>query len=82
MAQALSRLAAVISLAQYNQLTAGMHLLEVERIVGRIGVEVRTRTAGPEGTAVTYEWSNPDGSSMTATFQNMKLTSKAQSGLR
>jgi hypothetical protein len=80
-APALCRLAAVVSLVQYNQLEAGMHLLEVEEIMGRIGIQVRTPAAQTDSTAVTYEWTNPDGSRMRATFQNMKLVNKAQNAL-
>ena len=77
----LAHRSAVISRAQYDQLTSGMNLLAVESIVG-IGTEVRTQQFPNGAIAITYEWVNLDGSRMIATFQDMKLTGKAQAGLK
>ncbi|MEO1401855.1 MAG: hypothetical protein AAFV72_11485 [Cyanobacteria bacterium J06635_1] len=84
----LSQRYAVVTLAHYDQLTPGMPLSVAESIVG-FGSEVRSQ-ALPGGAiapaltgqfAITYEWVNPDGSRLIATFQDMKLTGKAQAGL-
>lgn len=87
MHEILSSQYAVVTLAQYKQLTPGMHLLTVERIVG-IGSEVRMQRLSSGAIAptdlftITYEWINPDGSRMVATFRDMKLIGKAQAGLK
>ena len=72
---------AVVTLAQYEQLTPGIHLLAVEQLLG-FGEEIRTQNLANDAIAITYEWLNPDGSKIIATFQDMKLTGKAQAGLK
>ena len=77
----LSHRYAAITLAQYDQLTLGMHLLDVERVVG-VGIEIKMQSLSNGALVITYEWTNPDGSRMIATFQDMKLIGKAQAGLK
>ncbi|MBE9067400.1 hypothetical protein IQ260_12110 [Leptolyngbya cf. ectocarpi LEGE 11479] len=77
----LSQEYAVVTLAQYEQLTPGMHLLAVEHMLG-FGAEIKTQKLSNDAIAITYEWLNPDGSKIIATFQEMKLTGKAQAGLK
>ncbi|MBD2731929.1 hypothetical protein H6G96_38135 [Nostoc sp. FACHB-892] len=62
--------------AEYEQLRTGMSLTDVRSILYR-GIEV-SRSA----TIATFVWENPDGSKITATFENDKLKSKEQSGLK
>ncbi|MEM1254029.1 MAG: hypothetical protein AAGI69_16480 [Cyanobacteria bacterium P01_H01_bin.21] len=71
----------IITLADYNQLSLGMTLPTVENHLGA-GSEVRTQNLPGGAIATTYEWANPNGSRLVATFQDTKLTGKAQSGLR
>ncbi|BAY15061.1 hypothetical protein NIES2109_63810 (plasmid) [Nostoc sp. HK-01] len=62
--------------AEYEQLKPGMSLTEVRSILYR-GIEVN-RSA----TIATFLWENADGSKITAVFENEKLKSKEQSGLK
>ena len=71
----------VVTLAQYEQLTPGMHLLAVEHSLS-FGAEIGTQNLPNDEISITYEWLNPDGSKIIATFQDMKLTGKAQAGLK
>ncbi len=71
----------IITLEEYGQLTPGMHLLEVEHRIGT-GKEVERQPVQGDAITTTYEWQNPDGSRLIATFQDMKLTGKAQAGLK
>lgn len=77
----LSQKYTAVTLSQYEQLTPGMHLLAVEHVLG-FGAEIRTQDLSNDAIATTYEWLNPDGSKIIATFQEMKLTGKAQAGLK
>lgn len=65
------------SRAEYEQLKPGMSLTEVRSIILYRGVEV-SRSA----TVATFVWQNPDGYKITAVFENDKLKSKEQSGLK
>lgn len=71
----------IVTLAQYEQLTPGMHLLEVEHRLG-FGTESKTQTLPNGVLSITYDWINPNGSKIIATFQDMKLVGKAQAGLQ
>lgn len=77
----LSQEYAVFTLAQYEQLTPGMHLLAVEHMLG-FGAKIRTQNLSDDEIAITYEWLNPDGSKIIATFQEIRLTGKAQARLK
>lgn len=72
-----------ITLANYNQIQNGMTYNQVVEILGRHGVE--SSQAAGEGVAVSLiTWEVPDGlgSNMNITFQNGRVTGKAQLGLR
>lgn len=71
----------VITSAEYQQLATGISYEEAVRIIGSPGEEVsRTDLAGT--TTVMYMWKNTNGSNANAMFQNGKLVTKAQFGLR
>ena len=67
----LSQEYAVVTLAQYEQLTPGMHLLAVEHMLG-LGAEIKTQKLSNDEIAITYEWLYPDGSKIIATFSQGK----------
>lgn len=76
------------SMSQFNQLSNGMSYSEATAIMGDGGELSSTNTMpGVEGfsapiTTSMYMWKNSDGSNMNAMFQNDKLVSKAQFGLK
>jgi hypothetical protein len=69
------------SYTNYLRLREGMTRDQVVRILGSPGTEVSRSDLGGTST-VMYQWQNADGSNMNAMFQNGKLVSKAQFGLR
>lgn len=76
------------TLKQYNQLTTGMSHSECIRILGDQGVQAsESIIQGIPGVMPTlkteaYQWKNKDGSNLIVMFQNDRLTSKAQAGLK
>jgi|LSQX01.3.fsa_nt_gb hypothetical protein len=71
----------LVTMSEYNQIYDGMTYGDVVRIIGSRGEELsRSSTAGY--TITMYAWSNKNGSNMTAMFENGKLTTKSQLGLR
>jgi hypothetical protein len=62
--------------AEYEQLKPGMSLTEVRSILYR-GIEISSSE-----TTAKFIWQNPDGSEIKATFENDRLKSKEQSGLK
>jgi hypothetical protein len=70
-----------VTRTQYTQLREGMDYAEVVGLIG-LGTEIsRSDLAGI--VTVMYQWDgNGMGANMNAMFQNGKLVSKAQSGLR
>jgi hypothetical protein len=65
-------------MAMYQQcIKEGMSYVEVANIIGFNGEENSS-----SGSTVTYTWSNGEKGIMTAVFQNNKLSSKAQTGLK
>jgi hypothetical protein len=76
-----ARRAGPVTLAQYYQIQESMTYREVAYVLGKAGEEVaRNDIAGY--VTVMIQWSNRDGSNMNAMFQNGRLVSKAQFGLR
>lgn len=77
-----------ITKSKYDGIREGMSYEEVVKILGVRGNEVSSSyMEGIPGvmesvTTKMYEWQNRDGSNMNAMFQNNKLVSKAQYGLR
>lgn len=61
----------------YEQLRIGMSLTDVRAAILNSGVEVSRSS-----TVATFVWENPDGSKIIATFENDKLKSKEQTGLK
>jgi hypothetical protein len=77
-----------VTMSQYNRLENGMSYLKAWDVLGSPGSETaHTHTdgiadvMGPIET-VSYSWINSDGSNVSVMFQNDKLISKAQFGLR
>ena len=81
-----ARRLADIPLWEYNGLQLGSSLDEVTRILERPGVELSSnRTDLPGGGHVVtrmLQWTNSDGSNVVLMFQDDRLTTKAQHGLR
>lgn len=78
----------IVSMEKYNCIQSGMSYSEVVNIIGTPGTEM-SRSDMPgiknvmkEITTIMYMWRNSDGTNMNAMFQNDKLISKAQFGLR
>jgi len=77
----------VVTYDEYARIEDGMSYYEVVDIVGAAGKEgVRSHVDGqgviPDITTVSYSWQNEDGSNMIAMFQNGRLITKAQAGLK
>ena len=71
----------IVTKAEYDQITDGMNYSKVAITIGVNGEEL-SRTSGDGVILTTYRWVNHDGSNLIATFQNDKLVSKAQFGLK
>jgi len=77
-----------ITMGKYNMLFPGASYSHACSVIGIDGVETSSsEMPGIPGftqsiRTVMYVWQNPDGSSMSAMFQNDKLISKAQLGLK
>jgi hypothetical protein len=71
-----------VTLAQYHQLTDGMSYGQAVNVLGSSGTEIsRSNVAG--FLTVMYQWEGThSGGNMNALFQNDRLVSKAQAGLR
>jgi len=71
----------IITYEKYCKIKTGMSYNNVVRIIGSPGKEMsRSKIAGIE--TIMYMWQNGNGSNMNAMFQDGKLTSKAQFGLK
>lgn len=71
-----------ITLSKYNQLQDGMTYSEVVKILGKPGTEVSSSSVAGYKT-VMIQWEGEGlGANMNAMFQNGKLISKAQLGLK
>jgi hypothetical protein len=66
-----------VTLAKFTALRTGMTYAEATSVMGISGTEV-IRTEHD----ISYLWRNPDGTNVNATFQDGKLTRKAQFGLK
>lgn len=71
----------VITLDKFNNIKDGMAYWQVVSIIGKDG-EKLSESEFSGFTTVMYSWSNSNGSSMNIMFQNGKLVSKAQFGLK
>jgi hypothetical protein len=78
----------VITKAHFESIQEGMSYEDAVKIIGRAGEENASSTMpGVRGVMPSvqikmYSWINPDGSNMNASFQNDRLTTKAQFGLK
>ena len=71
-----------VSLAEFNKVTTGMSYAQVSQILGSGGTE-NSRTDIGGSTTVMYTWQGSGfASNMNAMFQDDKLVSKAQFGLK
>lgn len=70
-----------ITMAQFQQIQTGMTYAQVVEILKRDGEELSRSELGGTLT-IMYSWKNSDFSNMNAMFQNDKLTTKAQYGLK
>ena len=70
-----------LTLAQYNQLKDGMQRAEVERILGGKGKQLSSSSAA-DTTYTVDEWEGENYSSIILSFENDKVTSRAQAGLK
>ena len=71
----------LVTMSEYNQIYDGMTYGDVVRIIGSRGEEL-SRSSTADYTITMYAWTNKNGSNMTAMFENGKLTTKSQIGLR
>jgi Domain of Unknown Function with PDB structure (DUF3862) len=77
----------VVTKAEFDQLETGQTYDQVKGIIGDPGKETMHDVAagimtGTHQTLTAYTWTNPDGSMASAEFENDKLTSKMQTGLK
>ena len=71
-----------VTLAEFQALKSGMSYAEAVAVIGFEGVEQSSSEIGGTKT-VMYTWVNPPGfENMNAMFQNDKLITKAQLGLK
>jgi hypothetical protein len=71
-----------VTKANYNELKTGMTYSQVVQVLGKDGDELSSNEIGDIKT-VMYKWDGDSfGSNMNAMFQNDKLMSKAQIGLK
>jgi len=77
-----------ITMEKYDKVEVGMSVSDVNTLVGVNGIErsTTTKSAVPGVSAATtyhvYSWANSDGSTMTVVFQDGKVMSKIQLGLK
>jgi hypothetical protein len=78
----------VVTMSEYQKVTNGMSYSQVALIIGEPGEEAsRSNIEVVPGVTesietVSYQWINPNGSHMNAIFQNDRLITKTQAGLR
>jgi hypothetical protein len=71
----------VISKNMYDAVAIGLTAANVEAILGRAGEEL-SRSEIADITTAMYVWQNRDGGNMNVLFQNGRVVSKAQFGLK
>ena len=78
----------VVSKEEFDRVSDGMSYSQVSSIIGDSGTESSSGTMEgvpgvmPTITTKMYTWQNSDGSNMNAMFQNDRLITKAQAGLK
>ena len=74
--------AAGVTMAGFSQLKTGMTYEQAVKVLGKEGTEMSSNEIGGTKT-VMYQWEGDGlGATMTAMFQNNKLISKSQFGLK
>ncbi len=76
-----------ITMQHYARVVEGMSYDQVLRIIGKPGEEIASNHLDgmgfmPNISTKMYQWLNADGTGMNAMFQNGRLITKAQMGLR
>lgn len=72
-----------VTMSKYLQLQTGMSYSEAVDILGKSGVEIASSEVAPGMRLQMFQWFNEaQTGNMNATFQNDRLTTKAQFGLR
>lgn len=71
----------VVTMAKYNRIREGMTYREVTSIIGSSGEE-QSSSSIAGNTFSTYVWQNENGSNAMIVFENGKVSTKAQFGLR
>ena len=71
-----------LNLIKYNNLRSGMTYSEAVITLGKSGTETSRVEIPNTPLTILYIWQNPDGSNLNATFQDDKLVTKAQFGLK
>ncbi|WP_210215625.1 DUF3862 domain-containing protein [Mongoliimonas terrestris] len=71
-----------VSKAQYDQLKNGMTLAEAVRVLGCEGEEMSSSEIAGISTVMFMWWGASFGGNMNAMFQNGKMVTKAQFGLK
>ncbi|WP_352420729.1 DUF3862 domain-containing protein [Proteiniborus sp.] len=69
-----------ITKTMYDKIENGMTIEQVEEILGEGEENARTETAGI--IIANYQWINKDGSNIQIMFQDGKVNTKAQAGLK
>ena len=71
----------VVTMGQFQSISEGMSVDEVKSIMRSDG-ELQVSNAMPGYTGEIRMWQNPDGSNMSIQFQNGKVITRAQYGLK
>ena len=72
----------VITKSEYEKLATGASYQEAVQIIGQSGTESSRVEIEGAPVTVSYTWQNPNGSNAIMTFQDGKLVTKAQAGLK
>ena len=70
-----------LTMDQYKRISNGMTRSEVEKILGKPGTQLSSSSGG-DTTYTVDQWETADYKSIIITFENDKVTYRAQSGLK
>jgi Domain of Unknown Function with PDB structure (DUF3862) len=71
----------IVTYEEYKKIKNGMSYDEVKKIIGQDGEEISNTSAGGFKT-VMYQWMNADATNVEVMFQNGKVDTKSQFGLK
>lgn len=71
----------VITASEFTELRDGMSYAEAQKVIGAPGEVISSSNLGGISTQM-YMWKNSNGGNANAMFQNDKLITKAQMGLK